>query len=323
MGVEFYRKAFSLIREILKDYKFSIAIQTNGLLLSQKWISLFEEWNVQLGLSWDGPPEINDAQRVTRSGGGTSTKIVEAAEMIRRSSLPLNVICVLTQRSMRSPKKLFEYFEEQEVVSLSFNMEEIEGTNTESTVFEAGLKRGNFRQFLREYFQLCLDNGSQQDLREFVTGMSFFLSEDHSRSNLEIYPGNILTIGVNGSISTYSPELHGARINASEKFIIANILNDEDWMNSMQLSPLLARVDREIQDGIQRCKEVCSYFEVCRGGSPSNKFGEHGRFDSAETVSCTFYVKAVSDATLDVIRLASMDELRPRIGDHTRFDYSA
>jgi uncharacterized protein len=40
---------------------------------------------------------------------------------------------------------------------------------------------------------------------------------------------------------------------------------------------------------------------VRRGGAPSNKFAEHGRFDVTETLACRLMKKAVLDVNLDCL----------------------
>lgn len=48
-------------------------IQTNGTLLTEEHIDLFETYNVSVGISMDGPEELNDS-RIARSGGEDVTR---------------------------------------------------------------------------------------------------------------------------------------------------------------------------------------------------------------------------------------------------------
>jgi uncharacterized protein len=65
-------------------------------------------------------------------------------------------------------------------------------------------------------------------------------------------------------------------------------------------SPVARRLTDEIRQGVSACRDECEYFRYCGGGWPSNKFGEHGRFDVTETAMCSFIVKALLDAVLNM-----------------------
>ncbi|CNK64389.1 galns arylsulfatase regulator (Fe-S oxidoreductase) [Yersinia frederiksenii] len=41
----------------------SLALQTNGTLIDDEWISLFEKYLVNVSISIDGPKHINDRHR--------------------------------------------------------------------------------------------------------------------------------------------------------------------------------------------------------------------------------------------------------------------
>lgn len=54
-----------------------LAIQTNAMLVNDTWIELFGRYNVQVGVSIDGPPEYNDRYRIDHKGRGAHAKVVE------------------------------------------------------------------------------------------------------------------------------------------------------------------------------------------------------------------------------------------------------
>lgn len=76
-----------IIGEFLRSLKESFAnifvsLQTNGTLINEEWIALFIEHSISVGLSLDGPPDINDKYRVGPKGEGTSTKAVEGLKLV-------------------------------------------------------------------------------------------------------------------------------------------------------------------------------------------------------------------------------------------------
>ncbi|KUO18428.1 FxsB family cyclophane-forming radical SAM/SPASM peptide maturase [Streptomyces dysideae] len=58
-------------------------LQTNGTLLSEAWLDLFERHEVVVGVSLDGPPAANDRHRLTHSGRSSTAATVRGIELLR------------------------------------------------------------------------------------------------------------------------------------------------------------------------------------------------------------------------------------------------
>jgi uncharacterized protein len=56
--------------------------QTNGLLLDEEFLELFESLDVQVALSMDGGQEMHDRHRRNRTGGGSYAAVAAAAERL-------------------------------------------------------------------------------------------------------------------------------------------------------------------------------------------------------------------------------------------------
>ncbi|EST29907.1 FxsB family cyclophane-forming radical SAM/SPASM peptide maturase [Streptomyces roseochromogenus] len=58
-------------------------LQTNGTLLSDAWLDLFERYEVAVGVSLDGPPLANDRHRLTHAGRSSAASAVRGIELLR------------------------------------------------------------------------------------------------------------------------------------------------------------------------------------------------------------------------------------------------
>ncbi|MDX2936393.1 FxsB family cyclophane-forming radical SAM/SPASM peptide maturase [Streptomyces ipomoeae] len=58
-------------------------LQTNGTLLSDAWLDLFERYEVAVGVSLDGPPRANDRHRLTHAGRSSAGSAVRGIELLR------------------------------------------------------------------------------------------------------------------------------------------------------------------------------------------------------------------------------------------------
>lgn len=111
-GLDFY-KGFA---EIEKKYAkkgliFHHSIQTNGLLIDDDWAKFFKKNNYLVGLSLDGPAQINDLNRVDVSGKGTFNRVMKAADILDRHKAAYNVLSVVTGKNARSAEKIYNFFE--------------------------------------------------------------------------------------------------------------------------------------------------------------------------------------------------------------------
>ena len=72
------------------------------MLIDAEWCTLFRDWKVGVGVSLDGPRDLHDANRKTRSGGGTFDKTIAGIRMLKVEQLPFHVISVLSANTKAS-----------------------------------------------------------------------------------------------------------------------------------------------------------------------------------------------------------------------------
>jgi len=67
MGLGSFRRSMELVEKHRKpNQRGRCTIQTNGVLIDEKWAAFFEEDNSLVGLSVDGPKGLHDRYRVDR-----------------------------------------------------------------------------------------------------------------------------------------------------------------------------------------------------------------------------------------------------------------
>jgi uncharacterized protein len=125
--IAFYEEAFQAI-EALRPSTLQVrhSIQTNGMLITKEWCELFKKWNVGVGVSIDGPRELHDAHRVTRTGRGTFDKSMAGLRMLQKENVPFHVISVLSEEGIKAPQQMLEFYLAEGVSDICFNVEESE-----------------------------------------------------------------------------------------------------------------------------------------------------------------------------------------------------
>ncbi len=302
--ISYYEQAFDEIRRRAPEGAIvRHCMQSNGTLINQAWCQFITDRNVSIGLSIDGPADIHDAHRKTRSGRGSHRAAMEGLRQLQARGIPFHVISVITQQSLGRAQDIYQFFYDLGISQLGFNIEEIEGENAKSSLTSSERMVETVEDFMSTIFQLQKVDGGRMRIREFDAALGRIQSRkslrsfDFPRYNEQVRPFGILNVDCDGNYSTYSPELLGMNVSPYGSFSFGNILQD-DFVESVE-SPKFRSVFIDIQSGINLCRDSCAYYGYCGGGAPANKYYENGSFATAETIFCRYSVKLPLDIVLN------------------------
>ncbi len=210
------------------------------------------------------------------------------------------MISVLSPESLAAPREMFEFYVDEGIERVCFNVEESEGGHVSRSFGEAGIADSYYR-FLREFWRLAaaspdkfafireIDEATQQVLRP----------EEAEFFNQLVEPFAITSMDWAGNLATFSPELLGLKNAAYDNFIIGNI--NRDRLIDLPQQPVLKKMLADITAGVELCRQHCEYFSVCGGGEPVNKLAENGTFVSADTTYCRMSKMRATDLVLDLL----------------------
>ena len=110
-GKAFFRRAIELIGIYFPAGAVQNSVQTNGVLLDDEWLSLFEAAGFSIGISLDGNREMHDRQRIFRGGTGSYDLVERAALRASLSGIPLNAICVVGEDHVGAAERVLNEIE--------------------------------------------------------------------------------------------------------------------------------------------------------------------------------------------------------------------
>jgi uncharacterized protein len=276
------------------------AFQTNGLLINDAWCDFFLGHNVSLGVSLDGPAPLHDAHRRTRSGRGTHSRVMSGISILQRRSVPFHIIAVVSEQTLTMGDAFVDFFLENDIHEVGINIEEIEGQHRKST-----LERAEIRKQFRVFFEQMIDRAHASGrlyIREFWRAFDVINEPVPSTGNDENTPFSIVSVSVDGRISTFSPELLDQSDPMFGDFSVGQI--DRSNLTDILANPRFIALNAQISKGIDACRDSCAYFAVCGGGAPSNKLGELGDFGGTETLFCRLTTKEITEVVLARLSLA-------------------
>ena len=118
-GKEFFR---DVIEEELKISKnFTNLIQTNGILLDEEWVRILKRGRFKIGISIDGPEDIHDFYRVSRSGMPTFKTVEKKIKMVRDLKVSVGPVSVVSKRSVSYGKEIFSFLYDMGLKKMNFS----------------------------------------------------------------------------------------------------------------------------------------------------------------------------------------------------------
>jgi len=110
MGLEFFQKVVKFQKQYQKPgQRVENDLQTNGVLLNDKWAEFLKEHRFLVGLSIDGPRELHDRYRVTRSGKPTFDKVMAGVDALKRHGVPFNALVTVNRTNARFPLDVYRF----------------------------------------------------------------------------------------------------------------------------------------------------------------------------------------------------------------------
>ncbi|AWZ03576.1 MULTISPECIES: cyclophane-forming radical SAM peptide maturase AmcB [unclassified Streptomyces] len=261
------------------------SVQTNAALVDDAWCEFLLEHQVRVGVSIDGPEDMN-THRVTLAGHPGFRVTMRGIERLRHHGIPVSAIAVVSDPDPENAARFYEFFADLGVTTLGVNVEEEEGVNrgakgpdpVRATEFWAALAdawRANPAIRLREI----------QRVLNFAGAVLGGHATPPTPASAPWDP--MPTIAYDGGVVLLSPELAGFTDTRFGDFTTGNVLKDG-------LDVLVAEAEArtpwitEFWQGVDACRAACPSFAFCGGAHAANRYFEHdGRFDGTRTQYCT------------------------------------
>jgi uncharacterized protein len=302
MPVAFYEQAFEAVAGVLgATCRVTHAVQTNATLIDDAWCGLFARHAVRVGISVDGPADLHDRHRRTRSGKGTHAAAMRGLAQLRAHGIACHAIAVVTRDTLARADEFFDFFLEQGIHDVGCNFDEAEGGHARSSL--TGHEAAH-DAFLARLLQRSVDSGRQVVVRELAAALHRVAQPLPQVAwggqlwpdNAQVMPFALITVAWNGDFGTFSPELLGQRSAEFGDFVLGNVARS-GFLDRLDSVPM-QRVWREIARGVEACSRDCAYFGLCGGGAPANKLYENGDLASTETLYCRSMVQRPLQAVL-------------------------
>jgi uncharacterized protein len=128
VGSACFAQLLAPFEPLRRDGRVRHKVQTGATLISDTWCDLFERFDVGVGVSIDGPRDLN-RYRVDRGGHAMFDRIVAGVDVLRRRGIPFTVLAVIPPTTTTYAAELFDFFDSLGCSWVGANMEALEAAN--------------------------------------------------------------------------------------------------------------------------------------------------------------------------------------------------
>ncbi len=110
MGVEFYERAIELQRRhVPANKRIQNTMQTNGVLLDDRWCEFLRRNGFLVGLSIDGPAELHDRYRRDKQGQPTFPAVLRGLKLLEEHGVEYNLLVVVNRHNGDHGRRVYTY----------------------------------------------------------------------------------------------------------------------------------------------------------------------------------------------------------------------
>ena len=288
-----------------RDKRFENYIQTNGTLLTDELIETLNNNGFKIGLSLDGPPNLNDHNRTDSKNAGSFQRVSRAMQKLWKHKIPFGILATVAKHNVGHASDLYNFCRE---LGINLKLSPLYHAGRAMHHIDAlAITPNEYAQFLNQLAALWLSDihpVSIDPLEALFLGTLVGNRIPQDCSFTANCHRKFFAIGPTGDL--YPCGL----FQGLEKYKYGNIFDMA--IDKIKFTDAFARLEYRSEAIAMRCKP-CALYELCYGGCPFQALTRTGDLNK-EAPQCGPYREAIGEMlasfhekvkTLKVSELAS------------------
>ena len=248
----------------------SNALQTNAVLLDKNWCDLFQQYNWLLGVSLDGPEEINDLYRFNKQRRGTWKRVMQSVELLQANKVDFNILCVLSTANVGQPKDLYRFYRSIGIDNIQFiPLAEFDGLGNR---LPFTITPEQYGRFMVEVFDLWWPERRKVRIRCFDNIAEAVAGQKPGNCTMHETCDSYVVVEFNGDI-------YPCDFFVESSWKLGNV-NDDSWAEVARRSKRYSFATKKTI-AHPEC-QVCEYQSLCHGGCPKFRHGPRRKFEDLD-----------------------------------------
>ncbi len=294
-GLDFYKKTVELQQKYgTPDRQVNNSLQTNAILLDDRWCKFLQGKKILVGISIDGPKELHDYYRLDSGGHGTFDKVMRAIELCWEHNVEFNTLTLINNITAEHPDEIFDFLIDLGIRYMQFiTCVEIDPRNGRITDFSVSPKQ--YGKFLCRIFDRWMKFGPQNlSIRNFDSLLSYCISGRHTICTFDRQCDHYIVIEHTGDVFP------------------CDFFVDPKWRlgNIMETPMEKLAADAAKMDLMQNKRKLCSkcfacrHLAVCWGGCLKDRIPLDPKNFNCESYFCESYTMFFDYSRPQFIKLA-------------------
>ncbi|MGP8306268.1 anaerobic sulfatase maturase [Vibrio sp. YIC-376] len=280
-GVEFYQRVVELQSKYARQgVQIVNTLQTNGVLLDDKWGEFLSRHHFLVGISIDGDKALHDVYRKSRSGRGSYEQVVRGLRVLQKHQVEFNVLSVIQNHNGNHGKKVYQHLKQLGAKFIQF-IPIVEAVKGEG-ISERSVSAEQFGQFMIDVFE---------EWRQHDIGDVFVSHFDNALG---------MHLGLPSSICVHAPRCgdnlvveHNGDVYSCDHFV-----HPEFKLGNVNLCGYPDLIETPIQQHFSHRKPLgsqvhcqgCSQRTLCHGACPAQRIDDQGELSlTAKHYLCEGY----------------------------------
>ncbi|MEG2243157.1 MAG: anaerobic sulfatase maturase [Muribaculaceae bacterium] len=278
LGVEFFERAVELQRQYSDGRQIENTLQTNGMLIDERWAVFFKEHKFLIGISIDGPQDLHDAYRRTQSGVGSWKRVMKSIDLLKIHGVKFNTLTVVNSLNGDHPLRVYNFLKSigsdwmqfipiQERKSADKNqlLRLVANDYTEeTTVTKESVQPEQWGNFLITIFDQWVRNDvGSVFIKQFDCALEAWCGYNPTACTQSRYCGEGLVMEHNGDVYSCDHFVY-------PQFKLGNI--KEQPLQEMASSVSQTKFGKDKRQTLSVQCQNCKYLAACNGECPKHRF---------------------------------------------------
>ncbi len=253
-----------------------IALQTNGILITEEILDICSETRTTVSVSIDGPRRIHDKDRVGHNGQGTYNKVIKGIEILRNHKdaefLYSGLLTVVNPET--NPLEIYKFLKQLSPPSVDFLYRD--GNHSKLPAGKASFSSTEYGKWLVRLLEIYLSDSKPLPIRFLDDIIKLVLGGFGTKDGVGLTDYGVLVIDTDGSIAK-NDTLKSA-FNGADRFTqnwsvfthsLSEVFNSDEY----------ARYHATQQPGSPICRS-CPELQVCGGGMTLHRWRDDNGYNN-------------------------------------------
>jgi uncharacterized protein len=262
LGVEYFARILEIQKKYAGGKRIENSLQTNGVLLDDRWCAFLAENRFLVGLSIDGPRALHDKFRVDRAGAPTFDKALRGIQFLQKHGVEFNTLTVVERDNSKHPLEVYRFL--KEVGSRFLQFIPIVERDAEAAVSPCSVDPQQYGRFLCSIFDEWVRN-------------------DVARVYVQLFDVTLEAwAGLPSSLCVFTPTCGDALVveHNGDVYSCDHYVFPQNRLGNLMETPLetLARSPQQRAFGEAKMTALpayclqCRYVSACNGECPKHRF---------------------------------------------------